>query len=71
MFVSMLFPIIGCAVTGCGLKGDLEHPPHVKPIQEDVAFLLPQSTPATTPIEPNTGAHSVVVNTSQQPSAAY
>lgn len=69
MFISMLFPIIGCAVTGCGLKGDLEHTPHVKPIQEDVAFMLPQSTPAS--VETSTVKQSIAVNTSQHPSAAY
>lgn len=44
MFVTMLFPLIGCAVTGCGLKGDLEHPAHTQPIQTETAFHV---TPAT------------------------
>jgi len=41
MFIAMLFPIIAYALTGCGLKGDLEHPPQVTPTQEDVAFNSP------------------------------
>ncbi len=68
MFISMLFPIIGCAVTGCGLKGDLEHPPHVKPIQEDMAFMLP----TVTPTETNTSTQTTLASReSQHPSAAY
>lgn len=67
MFISMLFPIIGCAVTGCGLKGDLEHPPHIKPIQEDVAFMLP----TVTPTETNTSTQTLASRERQHPSAAY